>query len=308
MKHPYRISALLMAVITAVSLGVSSFTYRPQKITDTFTVTAAFYPTYVAALQLVGDTDGVTVNCLTAPTSGCLHDYQLSPSEMLTLTNSDVLVLNGAGAESFLTAALPSLSHLTCIDLSVGIDPKHTEDDGHPHDHHHEEESLNSHLWTSPTLYAQQIQTLRDGLCEADPDRAAIYIANANAYLKEIDALIKRANAISLPHTAVLFHDSAVYFADACHLTVGAVLPAETESGLSATQLAEAASSITDKHALFVCDDQYPVNIDLLKPYPASVTVLSFDTAVTPKDGVADAARWLWAMDRNLTQLEVLNP
>ncbi len=306
MKHPYRTSALLMAVIAAVSLGISSFTYRPQKPNDTVTVTAAFYPMYTAALQIVGDADGVTVQCLTAPTSGCLHDYQLSPSEMLALTDTDILLLNGAGAESFLTAALSSLPHLTCIDASVGIDLKHAEDDGHHHDRHDHGE-LNSHLWTSPSLYAQQIKTLRDGLCKADPDRAETYRENANAYLQKIDALIQRANAISLTDTAILFHDSAVYFADSCHLTVGAVLPAETESGLSAAQLAEAASAITDKRALFVCDDQYSVNTDLLSPYAASFAVVSLDTAVTPKDGTPDAERWLQAMQHNLTQLEVLS-
>lgn len=306
MKHPYRKSALLMALIAAVSLGISSFTYRPLKTDDTVTVTAAFYPMYTAALQIVGDADGVTVQCLTAPTSGCLHDYQLSPSEMLTLTNTDILLLNGAGAESFLTAALSSLTHLVCIDSSVGIDLKHAESDGHHHDHHHEGETLNSHLWTSPSLYAQQIKTLRDGLCNADPARATIYTENANAYLQKINALIQRANAVSLTDTAILFHDSAVYFADSCHLTVGAVLPAETESGLSAAQLTEAASAITNKRALFICDDQYPVHTDLLSPYAASFSVLSLDTAVTPKSGVADAERWLQAMNHNLTQLEVL--
>lgn len=305
MKHPYRISALLMAAVAAVSLGISSFTYRPLKTDDTVTITAAFYPMYTAALQIVGDADGVTVQCLTAPTSGCLHDYQLSPSEMLTLTSTDILLLNGAGAESFLTAALSSLTHLTCIDASVGIDVKHAED-GHDHHHDHHDEPLNSHLWTSPSLYAQQIKTLRDGLCNADPARAETYRENAAAYLQKIQTLIDRASAITTTDTAILFHDSAVYFADSCHLTVGAVLPAETESGLSAAQLTEAASAIAGKRALFICDDQYPVHTDLLSPYPASFTVLSFDTAVTPKDGTADAERWLQAMTHNLTQLEVL--
>lgn len=307
MKHPYRISALLMAVILTVSLGISAFTYRPAESGDTFTVTAAFYPMYTAALQIVGDTDGVTVRCLTSPTGGCLHDYQLSPSEMATLTDTDVLLLNGAGAESFLTAALSALPALPCIDASAGVAVEHAHD-GHHHDHDHGDETLNSHLWTSPALYAQQVKNLRDGLCKADPDRADAYTANAAAYLAKIQPLIDRANAISTAYTAVLFHDSAVYFADGCHLSVGAVLPAETESGLSAAELADAAAAITDKHTLFICDDQYPVNTDLLSPYTASFSVLSLDTAVTPKDGIADAERWLWAMDRNLQQLEVLVP
>ncbi len=308
MKHPFTKAALLMAVILCVSLGISSFTYRSQTDTaDTVTVTAAFYPMYTAALQIVGDADGVTVQCLTAPTSGCLHDYQLSPSEMTALADTDIVLLSGAGAESFLTAALSALPSLTCIDASDGVEIKHV-NDGHHHDHDHEHGELNSHLWTSPLLYAQQVKNLRDGLCKADPDRADIYTKNATAYLAKIEPLIQRANAISLTDTAILFHDSAVYFADNCHLSVGAVLPAETESGLSAAQLTGAAAAIADKRALFVCDDQYPVNIDLLSPYAASFSVISLDTAVTPKDGVADAERWLWAMDRNLQQLEVLTP
>lgn len=307
MKHPFKKAALLMAVILTVSLGISSFTYHSPKDTDdTFTVTAAFYPMYTAALQIVGDADGVTVRCLTSPTGGCLHDYQLSPSEMAMLTDTDILLLNGAGAESFLTAALSALPSLSCIDASVGVAVEHA-NDGHHHEHEHEHGELNSHLWTSPSLYAQQVENLRDGLCKADPDRAGLYTANAAAYLEKIRSLAERANAISLTDTAILFHDSAVYFADGCHLSVGAVLPADTESGLSAAQLTGAAAAITDKHTLFICDDQYPVNTDLLSPYAASFAVVSLDTAVTPKDGIPDAERWLWAMDRNLQQLEVLD-
>ena len=102
--------ALLMAGITAVSLGITALLglYRTER-KEGFSIMASFYPVYTAALNVAGGIDGVTVSCLTQPQTGCLHDYQLSPEEMIALKKADLLILNGAGAEAFLDSALSQL-------------------------------------------------------------------------------------------------------------------------------------------------------------------------------------------------------
>jgi len=52
---------------------------------------------YVMTLNVVGDTPGVTVGCLAKPSTGCLHDYQLTPGDMVALTRADVFVAKRRG-------------------------------------------------------------------------------------------------------------------------------------------------------------------------------------------------------------------
>ena len=41
---------------------------------DGLTVTATFYPIYLAAINVCRGVEGVSVTCLAPPTAGCLHD------------------------------------------------------------------------------------------------------------------------------------------------------------------------------------------------------------------------------------------
>ena len=43
---------------------------------------------YVMTLNIVGDTPDVTVECLTRPFVGCLHDYQLTPGDLVALLDA----------------------------------------------------------------------------------------------------------------------------------------------------------------------------------------------------------------------------
>lgn len=313
MKKLYGGVALLMAGIAALSLGVTAFTgtYR-QKAEGEFSVVASFYPMYTAALNLTQGAEGVRVTCLAQPQTGCLHDYQLSPDNMVALKEADLLVLNGAGAESFLDQALAGLPDLQVADTSAGIPLLES-----GHDHHHEagetheetgEEILyNEHIWMSPARYARQVETLRDRLCAADPDRAEAYRANAGEYLAKIREVEARllAAAKTLPYEdCVTFHDSLAYLAEDLGLRVAGRVAMGEESAVSAAELGEIADAIRDRRVLLLYDDQYPVSYVYLSRYAAESYTAVLDAAVIPAEGVEDKDRWLQAMDRNLSVLE----
>ncbi len=302
--------ALLMAGITAVSLGVTALLglYRTEQ-TEGFSIMASFYPVYTAALNVAGGIDGVTVSCLTQPQTGCLHDYQLSPEEIIALKKADLLVLNGAGAEAFLSAALAQLPDLPVADTAAGVPLV----EGHEHDHDHEDHAdepdafANEHIWMSPARYARQVENLRDALTAADPDHAAAYRANAETYLgkiREIEKRLERA-AGALPYRdCITFHDSAAYLAEDLSLNVIASLPLGEESGASAGELAEAAEAVRGRQVLLLYDGQYPTDYAYLGDYADASRTVVLDTAVKPAAGENPADRWLLAMDRNLQALE----
>ncbi len=297
--------AAMLGIIALLGAGITVLTApRPTERTAVRIVTS-FYPVYIAAQNVAGDVDGVEVVNMVDGQFGCLHDYQMSPSDRVTLESADIFVMNGAGAEPFLDAVLAQVAVPSVIDLSRGIpllESGHVHShDGEAHDHAHgdaDAAAVNDHLWVSPLRYRQQIETLRDGLIKADPAHAASYIHNAAVYLEQIDAVYARLQKATKPlaqEKTVLFHDSLAYLAEDLELSVAAALNVGEDSGVSAATLSAAEDALDGvPFALFLCDSQYEtVGYTYLQEIPEAIAVVTVDTCVTG-DGRAD--HWLRAM------------
>ena len=85
---------------------------------------------YVINVNIVGAAPDVTITCLAKPTTGCLHDYQLTPGDLVALTKADVFVANGAGMEAFLDKAINQVPGLKVVEAAAGIP---LADGGNPH-------------------------------------------------------------------------------------------------------------------------------------------------------------------------------
>lgn len=303
-KRVYAQVALLMAGIVALSAVITLLTGTAQRGKEKTRIVASFYPVYVAALNLTQGIDDVELISLTGPQTGCLHDFQLSPDNMITLAEADVLVINGAGAEAFLDDARSRFPELPVVDTSAGISLLES---GHAHEHEDgeiHEELVNEHIWTSPSRYYRQVENLRDGLCEADPAHAAQYRDNAAQYLAEIGE-IRAAfadTAASLPFDGcILFHESLRYFADDLGLTPLASLPIGEDAGVSAADLAAAQQAAAAAGQVWLLyDSQYDRAYEYLADSAADGRILQLDMGVVG-DESPDA--WLNAMRENLRRL-----
>ena len=202
----YRAVVAMLAAILLLSVGLTALNggldLSKQK-DDRHAVLATTYPVYVAAQHIIGDNTPIRLTRLDGAAPGCLPDYQLSPSDRRAVQQAEIILMNGAGAESFLHGIVEEEK---CVDTSAGIDLLCADHHEEGEDHHHEDE-YNEHLWLSPTRYGLQVAAVRDALCELDPGCADTYRANAAAYLAEITVI-----ADSLPDLSgrpcVLFHDS----------------------------------------------------------------------------------------------------
>ena len=283
----------LLAVILLLSAGLTVLTGSVGRQEDKPLVMTTVYPLYEAAKAVVGDTDGVTLVHLSGSAGGCLHDYQLSPADRLALHRAELLLLNGAGAEPFLTDLLPSLS-ATVEDTSAGLSLLCADHTHEGHDHDHEEESTNEHVWTSPSHYAAQVERVTQALCTLDPANAAVYTANGAAYKQQVEQMGQRLRdaVAALPSTAcITFHSSLAYLAEDCGLTATLALQAGEESGVSAADLSAAQQALTaDPDTLLLYDSQYDLRYTALTGRTAVL-----DTAVTTP--------WLTAMEHNLSIL-----
>lgn len=301
MKGHYGKIAWLLAIITVVSLGLTAFcgVWRDER-EDTLSVVASLYPMYTAVLQVADGSDGVRVECLTPPTAGCAHHHQLSPAERVMLGKADVLILNGAGAEEFLSSVLPQLT-AAVVDTSAAF-AQHDHEEEHG-DHTH---AMNEHCWMNPDYYAQQVAAIEAALSAADPANAAVYRRNAEKYTEKIKQakadVIAAAERLPM-RQAVLFHTSLPYLAQTMGLTVLGELSIGEDSGFSATEVAHVTDRVKGQAVLFLYDEQYPVQLEQLTHYTDRSATLLLNSAVMPKRGVADKDAWLYAMGYNAQQL-----
>ena len=238
MKNKYVFTAVLLAVILFVGnmltmVYVRTEQSREQLKEGNLLVVTSFYPMYVAAENVIGDVEGVTLENLSEPQTGCLHDYQLTAADMKLLSKADVFIVNGGGIESFLSDVAESYPNLKIIQACDGIDllqaAEGTEDvdsdeaesEEHLHetetadtkaesdvhdeeadhaDHDHSEHSHgdeNAHAWMNLADYQIQVQNICEGLSEADSVHAEQYAKHAQTYQGKVRELQQEAAELS---------------------------------------------------------------------------------------------------------------
>ena len=137
---------------------------------------------------------------------------------MKTLEKADVFVANGAGMESFLDKVIKEHKNLTVIDASKDI--ALLEENGQP----------NPHVWLDVDNAIKQVENISQQLCDADPNHAESYKANAAVYigkLKELQAYMNNELKDISHRDIVTFHEAFPYFAQEFNLNIIKVIERE---------------------------------------------------------------------------------
>ena len=202
------------------------------------TIVTSFYPVWILTLNLTEGIEGVSVVNLAEPATGCLHDYTLQNSDMVTLSQADALLVNGAGMESFLPVVTGAYPDLTVIDATDGLPFLH-ESETVEIGESEEGEEVNSHLWLDPQRAAGMAANLADGLIRLMPDREDTILENLHAYQERLEALDEtiRDETKGVDRKVIIFHEAFPYFAEACGLTAAAIVNKEPEDILPTAQL-----------------------------------------------------------------------
>lgn len=155
------------------------------------------------------------------------HDFQLSPSDVKKLADADLLIINGAGIEDWLDDLVKKSGNknLVVVDTSKGVKLVESPEEvaiagggnGHGHGHHHHHgHGGNPHIWLDPVIAQKQAANIVAALQKADPDHAAAYAENGQAYSAKLAALDAdyRTTLAPLPNkNLVTFHDAFPYLA-----------------------------------------------------------------------------------------------
>ncbi|MBQ9264717.1 MAG: zinc ABC transporter substrate-binding protein [Clostridia bacterium] len=217
-------------------------------IAEDVTVMVTFYPVYVLAENVLQGVDGVRLLSMTAPSTGCLHDYQLLPRDMRALASASMLLINGAGMETFLPDIEGQYKNLTIVDCSSGVELLAEEDHGEGEDDHdHDHGEYNAHIWLDAQNAIQMVNNMTVALTELLPGQAEKIRRNAQEYTQMLTNLDDelRAATDALPRKQIVtFHEAFPYFARAYGLEVVAVVALEPDEPISPRMLSEAIEKV----------------------------------------------------------------
>jgi zinc transport system substrate-binding protein len=155
--------------------------------------------------------------------------YEPSPSQLEELQDADIYVRIGhIEFEKARIAQLESLNpDMTVVDSSEGIElltlaeHSHEEEEtyGHEDEEAHEDALGNDpHIWLSPRLVKVQAKHILDALVAYNPDDAAYFTENYDAFITDLDTLDQVLNVAFSPitgETILVFHPAFGYLADA---------------------------------------------------------------------------------------------
>lgn len=307
--------------------GAFGSTKNTDEADDMLTVVTSFYPMYIAALNIVDGVEGVRLENLSEPQTGCLHDFQLTPEDMKLLSTADVFVINGGGIESFMSDVAKAYPKLDVVEACEKVallseddaDSDHdhdhdadTESDSdHDHDHEADAESdsahdhdhgdENAHAWMSVPRYRTMVQTIASRLAEKDAKHADEYYANAKAYDAKLAVLEEKINSIkSLTNgqNIIIFHEAYAYVADDFSMNACYLLDLDEERSVSAGEIKQVIGAIKDEGvSVILAEELYGKSMGDTVSRETDVHVIYIDPL---NRGEYDKVSYLYGMEHNI--------
>lgn len=269
----------LLLVVAAAVLALS----RPA-VADAPPVIVSIRPLHslVAAVM-----QGVGEPALLVGGGASPHAFALKPSDARALEKARLVVWVGPGFETFLsrtfrertgTLAMTGLPGLTLLDTREG---GVWEEEKHGSDHHHGHDETDGHLWLDPANAGRLVAAVAERLAALDPAHAAIYVANAAATAKRLEALDGELAARLRPLAGkpyVVFHDAYQYLEHRYGLTPAGAITVDPERPPSGRRLAALRDRLKSARAACV----------FREPQSAGPTVQALADAAGAKVGLLD--------------------
>lgn len=258
-----RIAFLILFVFSGLILGACKLGPDTRISEDDERLMVVATTTFIG--DVVGNLAGDAVDLVVLLESGQNpHSYLASPQDMVSISEADLIFVNGFDLEEFLDDMVEggNVSEKIVV-VSEGINVLSGENDN-DHDH---DQIYDPHVWFDPENLYLWVENITAALIDLDPDKADHYQSNADAYLSELIDLrswIEDELEVIPEEERILVSDHIVlgYFVRAFDFElIGAVIPAPTtEAETSGQQLAELIETISDyqARAIFVGMDFDP--------------------------------------------------
>jgi len=170
----------IIGLFVVIGFGLFLLQKKSIRVNGKLQVTASFYPMYFFASQIGGDKANV-YNI--TPASAEPHDYEPTTKDVVRITQSNLLVLNGGKLEAWGNKIKDQLqgSNVTIITAGEGLANRQLNEDG--------QIIQDPHVWQNPLLAKKQVEVIEKGYERIDPKDSAYFQANAKELEVELDQL-----------------------------------------------------------------------------------------------------------------------
>lgn len=193
-------------------------------------IITSFYPLYDFASHVGGDRIDVSTMI---PSGVEPHDWEPTPKDVKYAKSVDVFIYNGLGFDQW----AERIDTKFMIDTSQGLeglvgDAVAIEENSIRKEEVHSHKSIDPHIWLDPILAKHQVERIRYGLTNADPNNADYYNQNTENFIAELDSLdtyIKKELAGCNKSDFIAFHNAFGQFAKRYGLNQYSLLGPELE-------------------------------------------------------------------------------
>ena len=272
---------------------------------------AQYKPVAIATFSILADlTQRVAGNhaqvlTLVGP-NGDAHVFEPGPKESAELAGADLLIANGLGFEPWLQRLEDASGFKgNVVVASDGVTPLAAE----AHEEEAEEQAVDPHAFQDLANAQIYVANIAEALTEVDPEGAATYAANRDAYLAEIAALEAdlAARLARIPEerrTVVTSHEAFGYLAATTGIRFLSPAGASTEADVSAQDIAALIDQIRAEgiSAIFVENVSDPRLVERIAAETDAVVggTLYSDALSEP---IGDAPTYLDMMRHNIETL-----
>lgn len=200
-------SIIIVTAMLAVTIaGCAQYAAAPMN--DKTGVAVTILPQQEFVERVGGDRVDITVM---VPPGASPHTYEVTPAQMIKLSNAKAYFKVGSPIEfelTWLDKLIAQNKNILVVDCSKGIDLIESDDPDEP--------GTDPHIWTSPRNVKTIVKNICAGLSQVDPQGRQYYEKNRDSYLQqlgELDTTLQASLGNISNRTFIVYHPAWGYFA-----------------------------------------------------------------------------------------------
>lgn len=305
------ISGLVLLVLLLIILVLLNNTKKNNITNNKKQVVTSFYPLYFFTNEIAKDK--INISNIT-PSGSEPHEYEPTPIDMTNIENSDLVILNGGGLESWGENIKINLNKSKTKIVSVGDnlfvkknDKNHKENEGGENHHHG---GLDPHIWLSPILAIQIVDKIESELSQIDTENQEYYKSNAHILkekLSKLDGEFKDGLKTCVNKNIITSHAAFYYLASTYGLnqiSIAGLSQEEEPSSKEMTEIVKFAKSNNVKYIFFESLISPKLSLTIAREIGAKTLLLNPIEGLTIEE-IKSGKDYFSEMNNNLINLKI---
>ena len=281
--------------ISIFALSACTFMATDESGQNKIKVVTSFYPLYEIAKQVGGDY--VEIKNLVPPGAEP-HDYELTPKDIASVYESQILVVNGAALEPWLDRISTDLKNQS---KTVVVDESKLFPDlvsGDPH------------LWMNPVQYSKEVDVFVKALSGVDPAHLDYYQTHAQRFKKllaDLDNEFKNGLQQCALHEFVTNHAAFGYLSKQYGLTMIPIAGLSPDAEPSVKTIADLLKLIQQKNVHYILTESLVSHkiADTIAAEAGAKTLVLNPLEGLTVDEMAQGKNYISVMQENLKNLQI---